>query len=52
MSEQHETRAQDVPPDEDNSVLAAVDGDPGRQPNPDPDAFAEDVEVADPEDAA
>lgn len=50
MSEEHDARAADeMPPDEDNSVLAAVDGRPDVKADPDPDAFAPGVEVADEE---
>jgi hypothetical protein len=40
-----------IPPDEDNSVLEAVEGDPYRTAKPSPGAFTEDQEQTDPEDA-
>jgi len=46
MSEQ-----QEIPADEDNSILSAVEGDPYRTAKPSPGAFTDDQEQADPEDA-
>jgi hypothetical protein len=41
-----------IPPDEDNSVLEAIEGDPVRTANPSPGAFTDDQEQDDPEDAS
>jgi hypothetical protein len=46
------TEEQNLPPDEDNSVLEAVEGEPGLEPAPDPGLFTDDQEQTDPEDAA
>jgi len=40
-----------IPPDKDNSVLLAVEGDPKRLPKPSPDLYTDDQEQNDPEDA-
>lgn len=43
------TEDQNPPPDEDNSVLLAVEGDPAREPDPNPDLYTDDQEVEDDE---
>lgn len=53
MSDQHALQPDaDVPPDEDNSVLEAAEGIPGREASPDPDSFRPEVEADDPENDA
>lgn len=53
MSDQHALQPDvDPQPDEDNSLLESVEGRPGIQADPDPAAFAADVEAGDPEDDA
>lgn len=41
----------EIPPDEDNSVLEAVEGVPDLEAKPDPGSFTDDQEQNDPEDA-
>jgi hypothetical protein len=53
MSDQHALQPDaDIPRDEDNSVLEAVEGIPGREAKPDPDSFMPRVEADDPENDA
>jgi hypothetical protein len=50
MSDQHALQPDaDLPPDEDNSLLEAVEGKPDLVARPDPAAFDESVEQDDPE---
>jgi hypothetical protein len=41
-----------IPPDEDNSVLQAVEGKPGVDPNPQPELYTDDQEKEDDEDGS
>lgn len=52
MADQHITNVDSLPEDEDDAVHLATEGIPDRAPEPDPDAFAPDVEANDPEDDA
>jgi|EndMetStandDraft_7_1072992.scaffolds.fasta_scaffold2241457_2 hypothetical protein len=44
--------AEDLQPDEDDSVLMAVEGVPGLEAKPDPESFSDDKEQDDPEEAS
>lgn len=53
MSDQHALQPDaDVPPDEDNSILEAVEGKTDIVADPQPELFGADVELDDPENEA